>query len=302
MIVRIGFMPAPAPPDRDDLTALVLGLEREGFDSLWVSERPTGPAGDPVVALTYAAALTTRIKLGTAVMALPGRPPALVAQELASLDLLSGGRLLPAFGLGVRGTAEQQAFGVRREDRAAMLEEALPLLRRFWAEDEVTHHGAFYDYDGLRLTPKPAARGFDVWLGGASDAELRRTGRLSDGWLASFTTPAEGERGRLLIRRTAAEAGREVEEEHFGAVIPYRRGPVTPELERRLSGAARRVHGPASPDDVAPALEDLEPHLKRMVEAGLSKFVLFPLAPVRDWDAELADVRDAVLHLQTRKP
>ncbi|GAA2417028.1 TIGR03854 family LLM class F420-dependent oxidoreductase [Actinomadura vinacea] len=302
MIVRIGYMPAPAAPDRDDLTALVLGLEREGFDSLWVSERPTGPAGDPVVALTYAAALTRRIKLGPAVMALPGRPPALVAQELASLDLLSGGRLLPAFGLGVRGTAEQQAFGVRRDQRAAMLEEALPLLRRFWSEDEVTHHGAFYDYDGLRLTPKPARHGFDVWLGGASDAELRRTGRLADGWLASFTTPAEAERGRLLVQRTAGEHGREIEEEHFGAVVPYRRGPVTPDLARRLSGAARRVHGPAEPDDVAPDLDHLERHLKRLMSAGLSKFVVFPLAPVDDWDGELADVRDTVLHLQTRKP
>ncbi|MFI0348991.1 LLM class flavin-dependent oxidoreductase [Actinomadura sp. 9N407] len=298
MIVRIGYMPAAAPPDRDGFTALVQGLEREGFDSLWVSERPTGPAGDPVVALTYAAALTSRIKLGTAVMALPGRPPALVAQELASLDLLSGGRLLPAFGLGVRNPGDQQAFGVRREERAAMLDEALPLLRRFWAGDEVTHHGAHYDYDGLRITPRPAKGGFDVWLGGASEAELRRTGRISDGWLASFTTPAEGERGRLLIQAAAAEAGREIEEEHFGAVVPYRRGPLSPELEKRITGAARRVHGPAAPDDVAPPLEALEAHLKRLVEAGLSKFVLIPLGPPEDWDTELAAVRDAVLHLQ----
>ncbi|MEW2359933.1 LLM class flavin-dependent oxidoreductase [Spirillospora sp. NPDC029432] len=302
MIVRIGFMPPAAPPDRDDLTALVLGLEREGFDSLWVSERPTGPTGDPVVTLTYAAALTTRIKLGPAVMALPGRPPALVAQELASLDRLSGGRLLPAFGLGVRHAGDQQAYGIRREDRAPMLDEALPLLRRFWAGEEVVHHGRFYGYDGVRIDPQPVKGGFDVWLGGASDAELRRTGRLSDGWLASFTTPAEGERGRLAVQRAAAEAGREVEEEHFGAVVPYRTGPLTPELEKRIMGAARRVHGPAAPDDVAPALDALEPHLKRLVEAGLSKFVLVPLGGrPADWDAELAAVRDAVLHLQTRR-
>jgi probable F420-dependent oxidoreductase len=298
VIIRIGYMPAAAPPGRDGFTTLVQGLEREGFDSLWVSERPTGPTGDPVVALTYAAALTSRIKLGPAVMALPGRPPALVAQELASLDLLSGGRLLPAFGLGVRNPGDQQAFGVRREDRAAMLDEALPLLRRFWAGDEVTHHGAFYDYDGLRITPRPLKGGFDVWLGGASEAELRRTGRLSDGWLASFTTPAEAERGRLLIQRSAAEAGREIEEEHFGAVVPYRRGPLSTELEKRITGAARRVHGPAAPDDVAPPLEGLEAHLKRLVGAGLSKFVLVPLVPPEDWDTELAAVRDAVLHLQ----
>lgn len=296
MIVRIGYN-APATTD---LRTLVLGLEREGFDSLWVSERATGPSPDPVVALTYAAALTSRIKLGTSVMTLPGRQPALVAQEMASLDNLSNGRLLPAFGLGLRNVGEQQAFGVRREERAAIFEEALPLLRRFWAEDEVTHHGAHFHYENLRVLPKPAKRGFDVWMGGASDAELRRTGRLSDGWLAAFMTPAEGERGRVLIQQAASEAGREIEEEHFGAVVPYRRGPVDPQLEARFT-RARAIRGPAPLDDVVPTLENLENHLKHLIEAGLSKFVLAPLVPPPDWDTELADVRDAALPLQTRR-
>lgn len=301
MIIRIGFAPAIAtPPDRAELTELALGLEREGFDSLWVSERATGPNGDPVVVLTYAAALTTRIKFGTAVMALPGRPPAPLAKELATLDLLSGGRLLPAFGLGVRDAGEQQALGVRREERAAMFEEALPLLRRLWAEDVVTHHGKYYHYDELRLRPKPAERGFDVWMGGSSDPELRRTGRLSDGWLASFTTPAEADRARRLIQRSAAEAGREIEEEHFGAIVPYRRGPLTADAEARFA-RVRRVLGPASPDDVIPTLDNLEAHLRGLIEAGLSKFVLIPPRAPASWDTELAEARDAALDLQTRR-
>ncbi|MFC6885091.1 MULTISPECIES: LLM class flavin-dependent oxidoreductase [Actinomadura] len=300
MIVRIGLAPAASAPDPDALGALAAGLEREGFDSLWVSERATGRSGDPVSTLAYAAALTSRIKLGTAVMTLPGRSPALVAKEMASLDLLSRGRLLPAFGLGVRDPGEQQAFGVRREDRAAIFEEAMPLLRRFWAEDSVTHRGPRFDYTDVRVLPKPAKGGFDVWMGGASDAELRRTGRLSDGWLAAFTTPAEAERGRGLVQRAAAEAGREIEEEHFGAVVPYRRGPLSPEAEERFA-RARRVRGQAAPGEVVPALEDAEAHLKRLIGAGLSKFVLAPVVPPDDWDAELADVRDAVLALQTRR-
>ena len=301
MIVRIGLAPAlGTAPDGERLAELARGLERAEFDSLWVTERATGPMGDPVVTLTYAAALTRRIKFGTAVMALPGRPPALLAKELATLDLLSGGRLLPAFGLGIRDPGEQQAFGVRREQRAAMFEEALPLLRRLWAEDEVTHHGTYYHYDGLRLRPKPAKRGFDVWMGGSSDAELRRTGRLSDGWLASLTTPAEADRGRRLVQEAAAGAGREIEEEHFGAVVSYRRGPLTPEAERRFA-RVRRVLGPAPPDEVIPSLENLETHLKRLMEAGLSKFVLVPPGPPDDWARELAELRDAVLHLQTRR-
>jgi probable F420-dependent oxidoreductase len=300
VIVRIGMAPTASTLGPDDLAALALGLEREGFDSLWVTERVTGPVLDPVVALAYAAALTSRIKFGTAVMALPGRSPAVLAKEMASLDVLSGGRLLPAFGLGQRHAGEQQAFGVRREDRAAIFEEALPLLRRFWAEDEVTHHGPRFHYEALRVLPKPAARGFDVWMGGTADPELRRTGRLSDGWLAAFTSPAEGERARLIVQEAAAGAGREIEEEHFGAIVPYRRGPLPEEARARLA-RVRRVGGPAPLDDVVPDLDGLEAHLKRLVGAGLSKFVLTPLAPPDDWDAELADVRDAALHLQTRR-
>jgi probable F420-dependent oxidoreductase len=278
----------------------VLGLEREGFDSLWVSERATGPVGDPVVVLTYAAALTSRIKLGTAVLTVPGRQPALLAQQLASLDLLSGGRLLPAFGLGIRNAGEQQAFGVDRHERAALLEEVLPLLRRLWSEDSVTHDGPRYHYTGLRVLPKPAARRFDVWMGGASDPELRRTGRLADGWLAAFTTPAEAARGRELVLRTALEAGREIEDEHFGAVVPYHRGPLDDAAGERFA-RARAVRGPAVPDDVVPSLEGLDAHLRRLIDAGISKFVLAPVHRPADWDIELADLRDATLHLQTTR-
>lgn len=292
--------PASGALGPDSLTALVLGLEREGFDSLWVSERASGPTLDPVVVLTHAAALTSRIKLGTAVMTVPGRSPALLAKELASLDVLSRGRLLPAFGLGQRLPAEQQAFGVRREERAEIFEEALPLLRRFWAGDAVVHAGPRFRYDGLRIEPRPVKGGFDVWMGGTSDAELRRTGRLSDGWLAAFTTPAEAERGRIAVRDAAAAAGREIEEEHFGAVVPYRRGPLPEEAAARFA-RVRRISGPADPADVVPDLDGLEAHLKRLVEAGLSKFVLAPLSAPDDWDAELADVRDAALRLQTRR-
>lgn len=294
-------MPPATAPDPENLTALVQGLEREGFDSLWVSERATGPSADPVSTLAFTAAATKRIKLGMAVMALPGRQPALVAKEMASLDRLSGGRLLPAFGLGIRNVGEQQAFGVERTQRAAMLNEALPLLRRFWAEDEVSHDGTFYHYDKLRILPKPAKGGFDVWLGGASDAELRRTGRLSDGWLASFVAPAEGERARKVIQQAAAEADREIEDEHFGAVVLYRRGPLGPDVEARFARLRQVRGGEVGLDEVIPPLEALEAHLKRLVEAGLSKFVLAPVGPPDDWAAELADVRDAALGLQTRR-
>ena len=81
-------------------------------------------------------------------MVLPGRNPVIVAKELATLDRLSGGRLLPAFGLGVADAHEQQAFGVAREERAAWFDEALPLIRRLWTEDKVDHDGPRFHYEG----------------------------------------------------------------------------------------------------------------------------------------------------------
>ena len=99
--------------DGERLGSLAEAIERHGFDSLWLSERISGPAPDPVLGLTFAAARTSRIKLGTSVQVLPGRSPALLAKEWATLDVLSSGRALPAFGLGIAHPIEQQAFGDR---------------------------------------------------------------------------------------------------------------------------------------------------------------------------------------------
>jgi hypothetical protein len=120
MKVRVGFGLGVQGLRKDGtLPELVDSLEGNGFDSLWLSERLTGDAPDPLVGLAFAAGRTTKLKLGTSVQVLPGRNPALVAKEWASLDRLSGGRALPAFGLGVADPREQQAFGVVREERAS---------------------------------------------------------------------------------------------------------------------------------------------------------------------------------------
>src|SRR5690242_18967012 len=113
MKVRIGFgLGNLRPLDGDRLAELVDGIEGHSFDSLWLAERISGPAPDPVLALTFAAARTKRIKLGTSVSVLPGLSPALVAKEWATLDVLSNGRALPAFGLGIVHPDLHQAFSV----------------------------------------------------------------------------------------------------------------------------------------------------------------------------------------------
>ena len=145
---------------------LIDALESLGFDSIWCSERATGPIPEPMVSLAFAAGRTKKLKLGTSVQVLPGRNPVLLAKQWASLDVLSGGRALPAFGLGVVEPHEQQAFGVTREERAPWFDEALPLLRRLWTEDVVDHDGPRFHYEGVSIGTRPVQQPLDVWLGG----------------------------------------------------------------------------------------------------------------------------------------
>jgi len=282
--------------DASAFAALVDGLEHHGFDSLWLSERVTGPAPDPIIGLAVAAGRTRRLKFGTSVQVLPGRNPVLVAKQLASLDVLSGGRLLPAFGLGVASGAEQQAFGVERAERAPWFDEALPLIRRIWTEESVDHDGPRFHYEGLRVLPKPVRQPFDVWLGGKAPGELRRVGRLGDGWLASFATPADCVAARPVIEAAADAAGRAIDPEHYGAMIFYSRTGVPDTVMEAL-----RARNPnASPQElVIDDIAALGPRIEAYVDVGFSKFVLVPFGSPADWDTELGEVAEAVLSLQT---
>lgn len=270
-------------------------LERLRFDSLWLSERIGGEAPDPLVAMSMAAARTTRLKVGMSVMVLPGRNPIILAKELATLDRMSNGRLLPAFGLGVADPHEQQAFGVERSQRAKMFNEALAVMRSCWMDDEVTFHGEHFHYDALRVTPKPKQQPPDVWLGGIAESELKRVGRLADGWLPSFVTPSDAETGWATVQRVAKEHDREIEDEHFGVLIPYVMGDAPSALLAGLQ--ARRP----DLDDVSVLVpsgwEALINIINQFVSVGASKFVVVPMIEPGSVDAWNNHLEEAAVHL-----
>lgn len=273
-------------------------IEELRFDSLWVSERITGEAPDPVVAMAYAAGRTTRLKFGMAVMVLPGRNPVVLAKEMATLAVMSGGRLLPAFGLGVADGREHQAFGVERGERAAWFDEAMAVMRKCWSGEPVVHDGERFHYDGLTVQPVP--RRLDVWLGGIAPSELRRVGRLADGWLPSFVTPADAEAGRQVIERTAAEHGRSIEDDHYGVLIPYTLGSVPDVL---LAGLAKRRPDLDDPADLVPVGWDaVRAAVKRFVDVGTTKFVIVSMDEpdsVGAWQTHLGAAAEEVLPLET---
>jgi probable F420-dependent oxidoreductase len=299
MKVRIGFGLGTSTDLHGPSYGLVVDtLEQLGFDSLWLSERISGPAPDPLVAMAFGAGRTTNLKFGMSVMVLPGRNPVVLAKELATLGTMSGGRLLPAFGLGAVDPVEQQAFGVERTERAKMFDEMLEVMRLCWTGQPFTHHGDRYHYDEVTVLPAPTR--MDVWLGGIAPSELRRIGRLADGWLPSFVTPADAEAGRSVIETVCAEHDREIEDDHYGVLVPYSFGPIPERLVRLLAKRRPDLDDPA--ELVPTSWDGLTAMIKRFVDVGTSKFVVLPLVEpggAEGWVDHLSEAADVLLPLET---
>jgi probable F420-dependent oxidoreductase len=295
MKVRIGVGVSGSALPAGGLGVLVDELDALGFDSLWLSEVLTTPVMDPLVGLAWAAARSPKLKLGTT-MLLPGRNPLRLAKALASLDELSGGRLLVTFVPGLTISPEREAIGVPPKERPALFDEVMPLLRRLWAGETVSHHGAAADLEEVTLSPLPIQQPLEMWLGGMAPGALERCGRLSDGWLPSLCTPAEAAAGRLVIDEAAAAAGRTISPEHFGVSIGYSRTPLDQPTIQAMA-ARSRGRDPATMVPVGlPALRDL---LEGFIGVGFSKFVVRPMAVERSWPAELDELAGAVGDLQT---
>ena len=167
---------------------------------------------EPLVTLGAISAVTRRIGLGTGVLVLPQRQPALVAKQVATLDVLSGGRVRLGVGVGWQ-RSEYESLGVPFEERGRRIDEAIILMRRYWTEPSVTFRGQFYRAEAMGMDPKPVQPGGPpLWIGGDSQAALRRVGRLGDGWMAmadSDEVVATAPHKLATIRAAAAAAGRD---------------------------------------------------------------------------------------------
>jgi probable F420-dependent oxidoreductase len=293
MKIRIGIGAAGAASTPEALADLASSTDGLGFDSIWLSEVLTGPVPDPLVGLAWAGAQNPRLKLGTTAL-LPGRNVLRLAKQLATLDVLSQGRLLVTLVPGLTFAPERDAIGVDPKQRGAVIDEALPLLRRLWAGETVSHEGLLGRFKDVKVTPLPVQQPLEMWLGGTVPAALERCGRLSDGWLPSLCTPEEAAAGRVVIEEAAAKAGRAISPEHFGMSIGYARTAIDPATARVM--AARRPRSVELTPVGYPALRAL---LERFIAVGFSKFVLRPIAPPASWRAELETLAGAVGDLQT---
>lgn len=294
MKVRIGVSLGPAAVPAG-FAAAVEDLERSGVDSLWLSEMVYGQLIEPFAGMAYALARTARLKLGTGVAVLPGRHPVLVAKQLATLAGLAPGRVLPVFGLRPARSSEVVAFPAPAGRRGVLFDETLRLLRLLLEEDSVSFSGEFFTVENASIGPRPA-KPLDIWLGGSAPAALRRVGRLGDGWLGSFLTPAEAGAARAAIQEAAAAAGREVEADHFGISLAVADEGIPPEL----IAAARQRRPDADPASlVAASWTDARRMIGQYVAAGLSKFVIRPAAAQPRAEAFLDRFVAELMPLQT---
>jgi probable F420-dependent oxidoreductase len=171
---------------------------------------PTMPILEALMTLSYVAAVTTRVTLGTEVLVLPQRHPTLVAKQVSTLDTLSGGRVRLGVGVGWQ-ESEYEALGEDFATRGARMDEAIALLRLWWSEAQVDAAGPRYPVTAMAMEPKsPQGRRLPIWIGGMSEPAFRRVGRLGDGWLASRVSDAASARAAFdAIRRHAEAAGRD---------------------------------------------------------------------------------------------
>ena len=280
---------------QDDVAALMELMDDRGVDSVWFSEVVYGRQLDPVVAMTYALARTQRLKVGSGVMVLPGRHPVLVAKQLASLARVAPRRVLPVFGVQPARPAERSAFAVPEGRLAAVFDESLALVRELLSQPTVTFHGEFFSVEdaGVGFVPD---RPLDIWLGGSAPVALRRIGRLADGWLASFVSPAEAAAGVEVITSAAAEAGRSIDDEHYGVSLAVCFG----EVPTQLVEAARRRRPDLDPAVFAPVGWDaLIELLGAFTAVGVSKFVVRPAVPPSDWPGFVDEFVERLTPLQT---
>jgi probable F420-dependent oxidoreductase len=254
-----------------------------------------GSLVDPFIGMAHALARTSRLKVGTGVAVLPGRHPVLVAKQLATLAGLAPRRVLPVFGLKPARPAEQAAFPISGVSKSALFDESLTLLRLLLSQDNVTFHGEFFSVESAGVGPRPA-KPLDIWLGGSAPGALRRVGRLGDGWLASFLTPGEAGAGRQAIEAAAAEAGREIEPDHYGISLAVADDVSLPAL-LEVARSRRPDCDPAAL--VASGWAGARALIEDYVAAGLTKFVVRPSWTPMDPDQFTADFVREMVPLQT---
>ena len=277
--VGVGLMEFPFR-DAEAYWSWVDLCEAGGVDSLWQTDRivSSEPMLECMTTMAALAGRTRRIKFGMNVVSLALRDPVLIAKQCATIDVLSDGRLLPAFGIGSPRAPEWAALNLDTSTRGRRTDEGLEIIGRLWREHQVDFAGVHYRLSGASIAPKPVQAELPMWIGGSSEAAIRRTARYGSGWQAGPETPAQAQRIVAAIRAATTQLGRTIDDDHYGAGFPFYFGrPDSPAVQRPIEAYARRSGGdPAAYFAIGDA-GTIIGRIGEYIAAGISKFVLRPL-------------------------
>jgi probable F420-dependent oxidoreductase len=248
---------------RESVLTFARRMEALGYDSLWASDHvvipyriesrypysPTGefplapdvPFLEPLTTLALVAGVTERMRLGTSILVLPHRNPVMAAKMAATLDHLSGGRVVLGVGVGWM-REEIELLGGDYGRRGAWSDEAIAVMRACWRDARTAHHGEFFSFDDIGVFPKPARGDIPIWIGGHSPRALRRVVALGDGWHAAFISPAALRGDIVRLREECARQNRAFEEITISvrAGLSLRSAPL-PSDRKPLQGSRDQV-------------------------------------------------------------
>lgn len=281
---RIGMGLANFPfSDVDTMWRWIDLCEEHDVDSIWQTDRLI--SREPILeSMTFMAALaarTEKLKFGMNVVVVGFRDPLVLAKQCATIDFLSNGRMLPAFGVGGGFAPEWNVTNRQLRGRAPIADEMLDIISGLWNEESFTYHGEHFTYDNATISPRPVQDPLPLWIGGHSKAAIRRTARIGTGWVAGIQSAHEVGPIIQQIRAALAEAGRtDYEPDHFGAGFGYHFGSwEDPDVQNTIRGIKARL--PEVDPDTYFAVGDADEILERVNEyraAGVSKFIMRPMA------------------------
>jgi probable F420-dependent oxidoreductase len=280
--------------------------EDGGVDSIWQTDRLVSrtPILECMATMAALAGRTRRLRFGMNVVSLALRDPVLLAKQCATIDVLSEGRLLPAFGIGSPLGPEWAALDIDTKTRGRRTDESLEIIARLWRDESVDFAGKYYRLNGASISPKPVQPDLPMWIGGSSDAAVKRTAKYGTGWQGGGETMEDAIRTVAAIKKALPEAGRTIDEDHYGASFPFHFGSATdPGVDRAMEAYAKRTgRDPTRQFAVGDAGTILD-RVGEYVAGGVHKFIL---RPVGTGDAVIAQTKmliDKVLpHVGTRWP
>ena len=256
-----------------------------GVDSIWQSDRIIDPIPN-LEAMSVMAALaggSKNLKFGMNVASLGLRNPILTAKQCATIDVLSEGRLLPAFGIGSALSRDYTATGTPTKGRGKRTDEGLEIMSRLWTEDNVCFEGDYYQLDKATIAPKPVQNPLPLWVGGSAKQAIERTAKWGTGWQAGIENAADVKPVIAAIKERASENGRKIADDHFGAGFGFRFGsPDEPIVQKYNEGLAKRLGREPEGFTAVGGVEEMMALVHDFHDAGVHKFILRPIASGAD--------------------